>query len=579
MKFSENLNKYIDITRCSAKELSKLSGLSETVISRYRKGERVPKYKSAQLDLLILSLSKLAKDKNLVDINEESIRKDLESDFEKNDIDFEVFRENFNLIIKTLNVNVANISKYIGYDSSYLSKIRAGIRKPQNIENFVSAICRYIIANYYNTKYNDEIKSLINCKSSDLENKDILYEKLYFWFTNNSNSVNKAVEEYNIDRFLYKLDEFDLNNYIKDIKFDKIKVPTLPKGLPKSKAYYGLAGFKASQIDALKQIVLSKSKEDVFFYSNMAMIESSKDLDFTKKFMMGLAFMLKKGLKLNMIHNLDRPFEELMLGLEGWIPLYMTGQIVPFYFNDNSNDLFSQIECVAGSVALSGSCVTGNINNAKLIVTNKKEEVEYYKKNARLLLKKANSLMEIYDGSKKREFAKIIEKNKSIKGNRRNILVDLPIYTLSDNLLSKILDRNNVSKAEKESIISSVQKEKNNVKEMLQKGKIFDEISILSKEEFEKSGYKLDLSKYFYNKTEIKYSYEDYKEHIAELEKFKEENKNYDYKINEKNVFKNINIHIIENKQVIISKTNLPIIHFVIHYPKLVNAIGKFKGK
>lgn len=32
----------------------------------------------------------------------------------------------------------------------------------------------------------------------------------------------------------------------------------------------------------------------------------------------------EKGLHLNIIHNIDRPFEEMMLGLESWIPLYMT---------------------------------------------------------------------------------------------------------------------------------------------------------------------------------------------------------------------------------------------------------------
>ena len=43
----------------------------------------------------------------------------------------------------------------------------------------------------------------------------------------------------------------------------------------------------------------------------------------------GLAAILKKGLRLNMVHDLNRPYAEMMLGLESWIPLYMTGQIAP----------------------------------------------------------------------------------------------------------------------------------------------------------------------------------------------------------------------------------------------------------
>ena len=116
------------------------------------------------------------------------------------------------------------------------------------------------------------------------------------------------------------------------------------------------------------------------------------------------ALMLKKGLHLNIIHDLDRPWKELMLGLEGWIPLYMTGQINPYYFKDNYNLLYSQIECVGGTTALSGSSMSNNIKQSKYYVTNKKEEVNYYRENAKLLLKRANILMDIYTSSRKEIF-------------------------------------------------------------------------------------------------------------------------------------------------------------------------------
>ena len=52
---------------------------------------------------------------------------------------------------------------------------------------------------------------------------------------------------------------------------------------------------------------------------------------------------------------------------------------------------------------------------------------------------------------------------------------------------------------------------------------------------------------------------------------------NYKYNINKDVVFNNINIHIIENKQVIISKENIPSIHYVIENKKLVNALENFE--
>jgi hypothetical protein len=70
--------------------------------------------------------------------------------------------------------------------------------------------------------------------------------------------------------------------------------------------------------------------------------------------MFAIACSLKKGLHLNMIHNLDRPFNELMLGLESFIPIYMTGQISPYYFESPTANLFNHTLYCSEVCALSG---------------------------------------------------------------------------------------------------------------------------------------------------------------------------------------------------------------------------------
>lgn len=560
MVFSDRLNYYMNKIGCNAKELSLASGISTSVISRYRSGERVPKYNGKQFMQLIEGFSTLGDKK--ININE--LKEDLENCLGKSNINFEVFRENLNTIIDTLDINVSDLSKYIGFDSSYLSKIRNGVRIPQHLNDFEEAVIKYIVCNYVDDKSMELISSLIG---TDIKSGDDYTINLENWFNNTS-----FINDNGIQSFLIKLDEFELNEYIKSIKFDKLKVPTMPIQIPKSKTYYGIEGFKNSQIDVLKSIVLSKSMEDVFFYSNLSIIEASTDKEFTKKFMIGLALMLKKGLVLNMIHDLDRPLKELMLGLEGWIPLYMTGQINPYYFEDNSNLLYSQIECVGGNSALSGSSMSNNLKHSKYYVTNKKDEVDYYKENAKILLSNAKALMDIYTVEKKESFLKLLDN--VILGDRRNIYYNLPIYTIDSKLLNKILKRNKISDKDIKIIIDYVNNEKKVVKQILNKNKIVDEINIISKNEF--NNVSLSLSGIFYDK-KILYSYDEYLEHVELIKKFSEKNNNYNYKFINNSVFKNINIHILKGKQVIISKENKPSIHFVIYHPKLVSAIEKFK--
>ena len=61
-----------------------------------------------------------------------------------------------------------------------------------------------------------------------------------------------------------------------------------------------------------------------------------------------IAMCLKKGLHLNIIHNLDRPFNEMMLGLESWIPIYMTGQVSPFYYKNNNTNIYHHFNMSLG---------------------------------------------------------------------------------------------------------------------------------------------------------------------------------------------------------------------------------------
>ena len=49
MTFKNRLNEYLNNINCSSKELSIKSNVSESVISRYRNGDRTPKIDSKQL--------------------------------------------------------------------------------------------------------------------------------------------------------------------------------------------------------------------------------------------------------------------------------------------------------------------------------------------------------------------------------------------------------------------------------------------------------------------------------------------------------------------------------------------------
>ena len=163
--------------------------------------------------------------------------------------------ENFNNLISTMNININEMSKYIAFDSSHISRIRYGKTKPSDSEDFSKRICNYIFEKYNNKDSIQKLSIILECDATDLKK---ICNSLYNWLTKQSKSNTQ------INDFLNKLDSFDLNDYIKAIKFDKLKVPNIPFYRSKTRNYYGIEEMKNGELDFFKATVLSKSKEDIF---------------------------------------------------------------------------------------------------------------------------------------------------------------------------------------------------------------------------------------------------------------------------------------------------------------------------
>ena len=569
MNFKEVLNKYLKELNCSSKKLSNESGLSESVISRYRSGERTPVKNSEQLNKLTNALFNIAKDNNKNKYTFDKIESDFNSTLASDDFDYTTFSNNLNTLITSLNINTHEMSKYIVFDASHISRIRYGKAKPSNPVEFSNKICSYILNRYKNPDDINNLMMIIGCKKSDLSNEKI-YSTLFNWLTSEIVPVKNQISD-----FLHHLDSFNLDDYIKVIKFDELKVPSIPFYKAKTKHYYGIEEMKQGELNFFKGTVLSKSKEDIFMCSDMPMEDMAKDIDFGKKWMFAIAMCLKKGHHLNIIHNLDRPFNEMMLGLESWIPIYMTGQISPYYLSNLKNNIYNHLNYVSAAAALSGECINGFHNKGMYYLTTNKNEIEYYKEKSDLLLKKAKPLMEIYRESNIKEYHLFLNKDENIECDRTRYIASLPLFTISDELLIKILKRNKLTKEEINKIIKYKNNEFKYMNSILKNNKVFDYIYVIKEDEFISDTPSLSLNNLFIDKI-INYTYKEYIEHLKLTNEYAKNNKNYNILTEEDKTFKNITITILKNNHVIISKNSNPTIHFVIRHPKLVAAIESF---
>lgn len=566
MTFSEQLNAYISELNCTAKELTDVSGLSASVLSRYRTGSRVPTTDSEQFMQLVQGIATIANERGYSEFTVEKIQKTLEDCLQDATFPYELFQINFDTLLTSLSINVADLSHFLNFDSSYISRIRNGQRRPSNPQDFAQNVSKYI-AGHCSESDKVTIAKLVHCTTDEINNDSLCRDKIIHWL------LNEQIEKKDVVLpFLSKLDEFDLNEFIRSIHFDELKVPSVPFQLPTSKNYYGIDEMCEGTLDFFKATVLSKSKEDLIANDDTPMADKANGTDFMKKYIFAVALTLKKGLHIHFIHNINRPFEEMMMGLEGWIPMYMTGQISPYYLKDVHNKLFGHFLYSSGAAALSGECIMDYHQNGKMYLTKNKTEMSYYRQRALDILSKASPLMDIYRIESKDAFYSFVERDIVTPGNRRSILSALPIHTLSEELLLQILNHNHIEEADKKRILDFAKKQRQLYENILSNRQIIDEIPVISEMEFLEQPMLLPLSEIFYEK-DIVYTYAEYLEHMEQTITYSQNNSNYTVKQNSNYPFRNIQIRILEGKWVVISKNKTPAIHFVIHNPQLRNAL------
>ena len=567
MNFQECLNNYIIQIRCNGKELARNSEISETVISRYRKGERAPSADSEYLKKLSDGIIKTAAEKGIRDFQADKVWQTLRESLEDNR-DEPVFNsQKLDILLRELDINISRIAAFLHYDPSYLSKIRTGKRNPAHHQQFIEKICEYVASNYKDEQDRKKVTYLIQCNEDEITDSSLYRKKLREWLS----SLKPEDVDY-VSGFLRKVDSFNLDDYIRAIHFDSFKVPKVPFQLPVSRHYYGLKEMREGELDFLKHTVLSKSMKPLYICSDMPVEDMAADKDFAKKYMFGLAMVLKKGLHIHIIHDVERPMKDMMLGLENWVPLYMTGQISPYYLKGVQNRVYSHLHYCSGQVAMTGDCISGHHDLAHYYLTSRKEEVSISQKNMEFLLKKAHPLMDIYREERKKELYAALIENAGKEGRRRRVLAVPDLGVLPEKLLEDILERNHVVLNEKTVILECYKRSVTCLETTLKHSVVEDEVSALSEAEYDKYPPVLPLAECFLEK-DIRLTYEEYQACIGAAENYAKANENYQFNLTKIKGFHNIQITCFEGKWCMISKNRAPAIHFVIHHPKLRYAL------
>ena len=254
MRFCQQLQVWMEQTDCRASELCARAGIAAPSLSRYRSGERTPGRDSAAMNGLCRALAALAQEKGVPGMTEAEVRAGFLSCEEYTDDRRARLRENFNTLVEVMEVSVSRLCRYANYDPSTIFRFRSGARQPAEPERFADAVAAYVSRELDDVQHREIAGELLDCGADALADRAVYCQRLRDWLLG-----SHAPRQDGVRHFLARLDEFDLNEYIRSIRFDELKVPTAPFQLPTSRSYFGLQQMMESELDFMKAAVLSRS--------------------------------------------------------------------------------------------------------------------------------------------------------------------------------------------------------------------------------------------------------------------------------------------------------------------------------
>lgn len=567
MEFKTQLNHYLDILGCSGQALSEASGLSPSVISRYRSGSRTPAANSDALEKLVQGLVALSQS-NSTPLDIVGIRAALSTSCISQGASGPALAGRLDRLITDLAINTNDLARAMSYDPSYISLIRRGKRVPRDLPAFSQAVARYV------TLHHQDPPSLTNLALT-LEQQDYpgLEEgareaALTHWL-----SQQEILSQTDAAEFLHTIDNFDLEATLTAMHFDTMKVPSVPFLLPTAKTYPGLAGMRQGEVDFLKAVVLGKSKGDVIMGSDMPMDDLTEGSDLFKKYAFGIAMVLKKGNHIHFIHNVNRPLSEMLTGLSGWVPLYMTGQISPYYLPGPKQAIYGHLLYSAEGCAIAGECIAGYHDEGRYFLSKRKEDVDYYRRRSKRLLAKAKPLMTILSRGQADALHTFLQADANIPGMRQGLLTAPPLFTLPLEDLKALLAAQDVPEAMGRDLCAQAQIHRQTVETILKTSTIAHCITRLSTEEFKAEPARLALADTFCEK-DLPYTPALYQKHFQATQAFAETHPSFTYTTTAEGAFKNIQIRIHHGHWAMVSKSRSPAIHFIIRHPRMIEALS-----
>ena len=262
-------------------------------------------------------------------------------------------------------------------------------------------------------------------------------------------------------------------------------------------------------------------------------------------------------MKIKIIHNVDRIEEEMVSAIRGWLPLYLSGMIEPFVFRKSRNARFYHTVFLRSG----GACIhgffpaEGSENRWYEYITDQKR-LAMLEREYRAMLSAASPFLKVFSGANSEGYRSYCTEQ---QGTRTILLSELPVFTMPEKLLARILDRVQMAEPLKGTVLDIYKGMRSRFRDLLRK----DAVNLIlcpagdGTEKSRRLNFALDLV----NLT-IDYTKDEYAQHISAVMDLIKNEKNFHLTLLPESPFREIQI-AMPGEAVSVLRCNEPYTAFV----------------
>ena len=337
-----------------------------------------------------------------------------------------MFSEKLDFLMNLTNTTNSALANQIKIDASHISRLRRGERSALKNPTLISLMAQFF-ARHCEQFY--QRKTLMDLFESDTDFEDaVLPELITKWLTDSKAPPKALLGASGKSAVIPSADSepgFSLQGQ---------KCSTA--------VYYGLDGKRKATMDFLLELLRRDKPTTFYALSEESMDWLLEDHAYLASWVNMMTQVFKKGCTLKIIHTVNRDLDEMLASINFWLPLYLHGTIVPYYYPKKRDGIYKRTLFIAPGIQAVASSIIGNkYDNAASFLFTDKTVLNTFEQEFDTYVDLCKPLMNIFTLEEGTKYLDALLEFERLPGDAIIKMESLSLLTIPDEVIENLKSR------------------------------------------------------------------------------------------------------------------------------------------